>query len=146
MHSFTLGYLIKKSEHTSLVQSVLMNQELLKFTEQNSEEPFCISQNNAGRGRSLGLITWYLPLTGFCFTGITAGRMSQIMSRRRIRFQAAEPPHPSPPTFFFVGVQPPTFVSLSIRRFWGKRGKMEANNGESWRRETFSSPPPASPV
>ena len=23
------------------------------------------------------------------------------------------------------------FVSLSIRRFWGKRGKMEAKNGES---------------
>ena len=26
--------------------------------------------------------------------------------------------------------------SLSIRRFWGKRGKMEAKKGESWRRET----------
>ena len=27
-------------------------------------------------------------------------------------------------------------LSLSIRRFWGKRGKMEAKKGESWRRET----------
>ena len=26
--------------------------------------------------------------------------------------------------------------SLSIRRFWGKRGKMEAKKGERWRRET----------
>ena len=26
--------------------------------------------------------------------------------------------------------------SLSIRHFWGKRGKMEAKKGESWRRET----------
>ena len=28
------------------------------------------------------------------------------------------------------------WVSLSIRRFWGKRGKMEAKKGESWSRET----------
>ena len=27
-------------------------------------------------------------------------------------------------------------TSLSIRRFWGKRGKMEAKKGERWRRET----------
>ena len=26
--------------------------------------------------------------------------------------------------------------SLSIRRFWGKRGKMEAKKGKSWRRQT----------
>ena len=26
--------------------------------------------------------------------------------------------------------------SLSIRRFWGKRGKMKAKKGESWRRDT----------
>ena len=38
-------------------------------------------------------------------------------------------------------------VSLSIRRFWGKRGKMEAKKGENWRRETFLfSPPPPSPI
>ena len=30
----------------------------------------------------------------------------------------------------------PLLTSLSIRRFWGKRGKMEAKKGESWRRET----------
>ena len=36
----------------------------------------------------------------------------------------------------------PHLSSLSIRRFWGKRGKMEAKKGESWRRETSSPPSP----
>ena len=30
----------------------------------------------------------------------------------------------------------PVENSLSIRRFWGKRGKMETKKGDSWRRET----------
>ena len=34
------------------------------------------------------------------------------------------------------GVTRHMLPSLSIRRFWGKRGKMEAKKGESWRRET----------
>ena len=29
-----------------------------------------------------------------------------------------------------------TKTSLSIKRFWGKRGKMEVKKGERWRRET----------
>lgn len=104
----------KKVNTKSLVQSVLMNQELLKFTEQHSEEPFCISQNNAGRGRSLGLITWYLPLTGFCFTGITAGYMSQIMSRRARHVVEFASRRRNPPTlphqhFFLWGGAAPYF-------------------------------------
>ena len=45
--------------------------------------------------------------------------------------------------FFFLFLP-----SLSIRRFWGKRGEMEAKKRESWRRETFLSllPPPPSKI
>jgi len=40
---------------------------------------------------------------------------------------------PSPPALFAPATQ--AITSLSIRRFWGKRGKMEAKKGESWRGE-----------
>ena len=49
-------------------------------------------------------------------------------------------------TQFLIHVNPTSAASLSIRRFWGERGKMEAKRERAERERESSSPSPLSPI